>query len=690
VFTISDIAGTAAALLIFASILFVPGYVAGWMSNVFEFRARSLMFRIPAAIVLSISVTPILLYGIARLLSMTAVLGAYMVCWLMASALMLGKFGHEPPRGSFKEVASLPKAAVWIAVAWSLLCILALADITVGDRLYFSVIVYDHSLRTAVTDAITRTGIPPNNPFYSLTGLTPLRYHYFWFAVCSVADRLGGLVVDARDAIDAGVAWCGLGLMSLVGLFLRLFDERGANKIRSRALLGISLLGVTGLDLIPSLLSWLRHKPSPEMEWWNEQVGSWVGSTLWVPHNIAALIAGCTAFLLLWYGARECRSFSGRAAHAGIAGLAFASCVGLALYVALGLAASMTAWLVCASIRRLWMHCTMLAAAGVIGAILAVPYLVGLSGPGSGGPLLTFHVRDFFPLGVLISALHAKTGSGSVLLRLFFLPLNYFMEFGFFFAIATAKLVKLKRLRRLSDQDIAGLAIAIPPLLLCTFMRSGVISNNDFGWRGLLLVQFVLLIWAVDLFPEGLVSVPSSTLRTALAMAAVVGFGGTIYELGINRFYFPLADLGAVPPYFAPDRNVGKRTYAMRGFYEHLRTLLNANAVLQTNPDRQKDDFYFELYARRQVAAAGLGCGTSFGGSQKACDEALPDIIKLFRKGSGLSPEDVRDSCKKLGIDALIVADTDPVWEQPDSWVWKAPPLASNNYARAFRWGNTQ
>jgi hypothetical protein len=111
----------------------------------------------------------------------------------------------------------------------------------------------------------------------------------------------------------------------------------------------------------------------------------------------------------------------------------------------------------------------------------------------------------------------------------------------------------------------------------------------------------------------------------------------------------------------------------------------NSRWILQTNPDQPKDDFYFGLYARRSMAAAGLGCGTTFGGDYRACQEALPALMRMFQIDSSVGLPEVRETCRKLGSDAVIVADTDPVWQDPNSWIWSAEPLVSNRYARAFR-----
>ncbi len=80
------------------------------------------------------------------------------------------------------------------------------------------------------------------------------------------------------------------------------------------------------------------------------------------------------------------------------------------------------------------------------------------------------------------------------------LPVNYFLEFGFFFAAGwlTWKEFRVKK-RAATRQELAAFTMAGVSLAVCTLLKSGVIANNDLGWRGFLIAQFMLLIWAVDL-----------------------------------------------------------------------------------------------------------------------------------------------------------------------------------------------
>ena len=75
-------------------------------------------------------------------------------------------------------------------MAWILFVIIELVDVGVCGRLYFSVTVFDHALRTAFVDAVLRTGVPPANPLFWPGHAAPMRYYYFWYVLTAAAARL--------------------------------------------------------------------------------------------------------------------------------------------------------------------------------------------------------------------------------------------------------------------------------------------------------------------------------------------------------------------------------------------------------------------------------------------------------------------------------------------------------------------
>jgi hypothetical protein len=168
-----------------------------------------------------------------------------------------------------------------------------------------------------------------------------------------------------------------------------------------------------------------------------------------------------------------------------------------------------------------------------------------------------------------------------------------------------------------------------------------------------------------------------------------VGLASTVYEVCLLRVFPVLHDSSGVTRYtwLAPDRQLGKRTYAMRRLYDSLRSTLPTGAVVQQNPDTDPQDLPAGLYADRQFAADTAGCGDIFGGDPALCPAVFNPLNDLFNHAAAWPGEDIDAVCGKLAIDVLVVKDSDPAWADSQSWVWKRNPLVSNGMARALACG---
>jgi hypothetical protein len=298
----SDLIGISAGFALFSLLAFLPGYAIGWLTNVFEFRTRLLPFRLAASVPVSLAVGPILGYTVGRWFGLNAVWLVYSV--LGVAAVSSGALRRKARLGAGFDFRALWPFAALIAL-WMAVAFLSLADLPIGRRLYFSVIDFDYSVRIAFTHSIGAFGLPARNPFFFPGHAAALRYHYFWMIPCAQIYRLGMPLVDAREACIAGTMWVGVGLISLIPLYLRLFSSAPQGLLR-RSRIGIALLAVTGLDIVPTLLFvWLSRAGvvsgmSPSVEWWNEQVDGWLYTMLWEPHYTCSLIACLTGFLIVW------------------------------------------------------------------------------------------------------------------------------------------------------------------------------------------------------------------------------------------------------------------------------------------------------------------------------------------------------------------------------------------------------
>jgi hypothetical protein len=676
-FTAADCAGILAGFGLFSLIALAPGYALGWLLDLLQFRRRTVACQFALSVTLSIALGPLTTYFVARAWSLLAALLLYAVFAIFALS-RLGK-PLKLPAGSGKIVAA---AAAWIALA-----VLSLMDLQIGRRLYFSVTAFDYAVRTAFTNSIATYGVPARNPFFFPGHGVPLRYHYFWLMQAALTEKLG---LDARFAFMGATLWSGIGLMCTIALYLRFFSPTGTLALTKRTFIGIGLLGVTGLDLLPALgLLWLvktMHSGllPPSAEWWNDQVDGFLYTMLWEPHYLAGLIACLTGFLLLW----ELPASRMRASvAAGIAGLAFASAAGAAFYVAMVFSVFLMVWTAVLLVKGWRRDALFTVLAGAMAAAAALPFLLSLRGAGAGGALLRLAVRRFYPGEFLLKMLGLTQPWQRTFGDLLLLPLNYFLELGFFCA-AGVLIWRNFRLRRgpAARHELAACSLLASSVLVCTFVRSGIIGNNDLGWRGFLLAQFVLLIGAADLLAA---KVASHKMRFWLGLLLVLGVSGTVYDLTLLRIFPLLADNGWVPKvaWMSRDAQLGSRTYANREAYEWLKSNTPASVVIQQNPNPETEDLFYGLYANRQTVAEDRACGTIFGGDGGECQPIYARLSKLYSKATGESEEAFPDACATLPMDFVVAKDTDGAWSNKKSWVWNRTPSFSNNFVRLFPCG---
>jgi hypothetical protein len=608
---------------------------------------------------------------------MTIVWAIFAASWIYAAAIAI----RRP-----MPLAPYTRPVLTIAGVWTAIAILSLIDLQIGHRDWYPSAAFDYAVRTQFIHSIDATGIPAANPFFFPGHTVPLRYHYFWLLLCALVDRAGGPLVTARTAWIGGAVWCGFGLMATVALYFRLFDYRGAVTFRRRALFGILLLGVTSLDILPQALLWIlqlagMHAVRPAMEWWNEQVDGFVYSALWENHYLAGLIACLMAFLFL-RAAGEQIGLRARIVHVVLAGVALTSAFGSAIYVAFVFGVFLVAWTFFALAKRGWREAAALIAAGAIALALAIPFALSLRGPAEGGAPVEVWVRPFSPVDGLLRGAGLAHGWTLPLVNALALPLNYFLELGFFFASALLwwKMHRARGKPLTSSESATWLMIAAS-VTICTFLRSSVIGNNDLGWRGFLIAQFALLLIAVDVFSE------VREQRAFLAVLLVLGAAGSAYEIGINRFYAPMADRGIVPlfSWLAPDRRAGERNYAYREAGEWVTAATPPDGIVQFNPRMTQQNSSALLYSERSTLAADTNCMSTFGGDPALCPALLTALDGAFPPAGQSAARDLAVVCRALPIDFIAASDTDPAWSDRGSWVWTQSPAFANSYVRIFR-----
>ena len=693
-FTLIDIVGSVEASLLLTLILFVPGYVIGWLSNGFSFRQQRFLIQSLISTPLAVAVLPIVVYFLGRYRA---------ILWLLFAGIWVAFVLIIRPKlaGWWGGISILPSAIKWaaaIVIGWTIIAIASLVDLQLGHRLYFSVPAFDYSLRVALTAAASRT-IPPGNPFFASAPPVLLRYHYFWMLICSLVPHLGS--IGSRQAMFGGTVWAGIALMSLIGVALKFFLNV-TERLGPKLLIGCGLLLVTGLDILPTIfLYFWRHTVYPDMEWWNEQLTSWPDALLWCPHHVMSLVACIVGFLLIRHPAST--KFH-RVGSLLLAGMSFASAFGLSVLVSFTFAVFIAFWLPYAALRRWWDDVAALLASGAVALILALPFLRSMFGPAidgfSGeGRFFAVWIRPF-PLGmIIVGSLTKLRGMALGLLAVPFLPLNYFLELGFFAVIAV---LRFRSTRRDSATPTRGEATAwmmvAVTFLIGSFLRSTSIQSNDLAWRCFLLAQFVLLLWGTCAVDEWWSKWRhhgwgNSTVRFATLLLAL-GIVGTIYQLCMLRIYPLLLDNGKVTAlesatWMPQDGQLGERTYALRSVYDRLSLDLPQRAIVQFNAEGAS---YVPhgLYLLRDAAVGLPLCGAVFGGNASQCRKRTEILQPLFESPTIAQSARLDAICREYGISTMLVDDQDPVWKQHDSWAWTRTPILANDHARAFSCGDSE
>lgn len=693
-FMITDLLHSAQATVSFALYLFFPGYVIGWATGLFSFRNKSASERLLLSIVLSSAVVPVLAVLIGRFVSTAA------SQWCFIALAVAGAFQIATKAVRNRENFEL-KRSTWIALAmaaiWACVALFELADLQIGQRLYLSVTAYDHCIRTELVQAVLRTGVPPHNPLFYASGQAPvMRYYYYWYVLCALPSQLFG--ISARASLSASSVWCGFALAALIPLYLKHFFHE-SNGLRKKSLLGIALLGVTGLDLIPNLL-WFAQNRSvvyADMDWWDpNQVTSWIGSLLWVPHHVAALVACMAGFLVLSQMKNGTR-FRERVVTALVAGASFAGAAGLSIYVTFTFALFVIAWTLYLPVQRRFADCATYIASGAISMLLSFPYLRDLHGVGGiKASFAFFAIRDF-PTALDWLRRHNVTDPRLLTLSsLPTLPVVYAIEFGFFLLVGILRFKsELRGPLRLTLNQRAAWCILGVSLLVGTFLHSGVIVSNDLGMRSVLPAQFILLLWAASLlanqFAESASPANSSRRAIRILITTTLAFGilGTVAELFILRAYAPLADSETIErseDFMPAVPHMGERTYALRTGYGQLNAMLAPGAIIQPNPIATS---YLPLllYSNHQAAAHGRDCGVGFGGDPLQCEKIIVPLANLYLTQHPIRGSDVDALCNALSINVLVATDADQVWHDANGWVWQRNALVANPYMRAIPCG---
>ncbi len=654
-FTLIDLLGVWVGVLLFSLTALLPGYAAGWAFHLFDFRRRLFGSRLVIGVVLSLAFSPIFIYLTALIFSLkTAAVG-------LALLLIIPIFKEK----NIKRFNKRWRFFAWVGAAWAVFAAFALVNLQWGNSLWLSIVSFDQTGRVSIVDAITRSGVPPINPSYYPGEAVPLMFlYYFWYILCSLIDMLGGSVVDARAALNASSIWAGFGLIAIVLLYLRL---RNGDAWQT-AWRGVALLSVSGLDVLPALMLMLATRQIiGSVDVWNTWIVSWVGSALWVPHHLAALVAALTAILLIQYARHK--DIPHRRLYPLFAGAALASAFGLSVWVTFVFGVFWLLWFITLVVRReqgsAW--AVFLSAAAAL--FFSSPFLVGLiqSASSAGEFPIIFEVRSFLQLESFVKDLPVVWRS---LVMLAALPFNYILELGFFSLAGLLWFTLHDRTSFLSNPFyLAELLLLAVTLMIASLLRS-TLGSNDLGWRAWLAGQFVLLIWGVDVWIA--LQIPLRTKRILLIFA-LFGILSTAMDAALLRSAWV----------FMTDGEESRRYYSARLAYEFIRDHTPDSAIVQNNP------FHFVdrpsgLYGTRQMV---ISSRTPYGMVTEAEFERLSNSVGALFLAQTADWQEADQICAKHAINIFILSSADPAWQNLSALKIQRAPRYENAYYAIFDCG---
>jgi hypothetical protein len=108
---------------------------------------------------------------------------------------------------------------------------------------------------------------------------------------------------------------------------------------------------------------------------------------------------------------------------------------------------------------------------------------------------------------------------------------------------------------------------------------------------------------------------------------------------------------------------------------------------VQSNP-LTADRVPLTLYAVRASAGEGPECGTEFGGDRQKCGPIFAALNHLYNEPAASDDMYIDQACSAFSIRALVVKDTDRVWQQ-NTWVWSRPSIFANQFVRVLSCGTS-
>ena len=717
-FMLQDTFGISIAGLLFALIFIFPGHLTGWLLDIFSFRERTPIVQIIMGMTFSLMITPAVLFLIYRFSSSKIIIVSLWVIAIISGYILFGSYKRLKSNGyrEDKEVRN-KKIAILLGIFWVMFAIFTFVNLQIDHRLYFSNNSYDLTTRVSVVDAITRTGVPPVNPtYYPGRPVEIDLLYYYWYILGSIIDQIGGKLVLPHHAMIASIIWAGGLLFATVATYMRIRNGITSAQIWKKSLIATQLFAISGLDVIVVSILFILFKVSQGylpfqggIEAWNMPIMSWLNAVAWVPHHLGAALA-CMISIPMLIQLTKTTSIAEKLKYTMMIGFGFASAFGLSVWVMVLFSIFWIVWAIYLAITQkkyqmvFWM-CT----SALFGILVLAPFLRGLLQSQSSSPDSFLAAASPSPNSVLPVALYVRpfilsdffdaNDVTKSLMNLFLLPINYIFELGFFFVVA---ILWYKERYKPYGKDnqiyVAELILVAVSTIMLSFSYSTLTAVNDFGIRGWLPTQFVLVVWASDLLLPVLQAQlwitpksfspfkKSGSFGRVMGTFLIVGLLTTTLEFVSLRTWSILVDLNVTGPNngVSPDTYLGERTYDARRAYEYLRQNVAQDAIIQSNPtiilDRPAG-----LYGSKQMVIADR---TAYGVSADSFNQLSADIGSVFTQEES-DWQFIDTKCRQYSIDYLIINDVDPLWRNMQTLSRTRTPFYQNDHYIIFSCGDS-
>jgi hypothetical protein len=261
------------------------------------------------------------------------------------------------------------------------------------------------------------------------------------------------------------------------------------------------------------------------------------------------------------------------------------------------------------------------------------------------------------------------------LIEILILPLGYLLELGFFFVSG------IYWLKRWDKQRIASNPFQLQEVLLlavvfctATFFRTfyGTLEIKDLAWRGWLLGQFVLLVWAVDVL--GGIRFKKNESVSAAINAVPARFMYALIAIGLLTSLL-IAIFSRISDPVLAGVEGSRRAYSARLAYDFLRDHVPTKIITQYNPARRYDA-PAGLYGTHQMLISDL---TAYGTPVDVATRLENDMSEIFSLQDASHWRLIDRVCQRRSVGVLIISDTDPLWSSLPVLTLTRPPLYENS-----------